>query len=126
VPAVDLILSRDFLAHLPNEPIGWVLDKFKASGSRYLLTSHYPHATNDFDYRPNDYTWFGYAERPVNLEAPPFSLGTKIESIQEIPGPGGVISQPHELALFELDQNNVEPGVPSTEFRKLVSKRTSW
>jgi hypothetical protein len=102
VPAVDLILSRDFLAHLPNEAVGVVLEKFKASGSRYLLTSHYPNATNDFVYRPEEFTWFGYAERPVNFEAPPFALGDKIEAIDEMPGPGGIISQPHELALFAL------------------------
>ena len=80
VPRVDLILSRDFLAHLPNEPALRVLNKFTASGSRYLLTSHYPDTDNDFVYDPKDYAWIGYAERPINLEAPPFSLGPKLEA----------------------------------------------
>ena len=102
VPQVDLILSRDFLAHLPNEPAQRVLDKFKASGSRYLLTSHYPHADNVFVYDPKDFAWIGYAERPINLEAGPFLLGAPLEAYPEMPGPHGVISQPHELALFDL------------------------
>jgi hypothetical protein len=102
IPAYDLILSRDFLAHLPNEPIRGVLNKFKTSGSRFLLASHYPDADNEFVYKPQDFTYFGYAERPVNLEKSPFNL-TKRESRGEAQGPGGVISQPHELALFELN-----------------------
>ena len=102
VPQVDLILSRDFLAHLPNQPAQRVLDKFKASGSRYLLTSHYPHADNRFVYDPKDFAWIGYAERAINLEALPFSLGAPLEAYPEMPGPHGVISQPHELALFDL------------------------
>lgn len=102
VPRVDLILSRDFLAHLPNGPALKVVAKFKASGSRYLLTSHYPDADNQFVYDPKDYMWVGYAERPINLEAEPFSLGKPVESFPEEPGPAGVIAHPHELALFEL------------------------
>jgi hypothetical protein len=102
IPEYDLILSRDFFAHLPNKPIQTVLRKFEDSGTRYLLASNYPDAVNDFVYKPQDFTYFGYLERPVNLEAGPFSL-TKIEATQEKPGPSGVISQPHELALFELN-----------------------
>jgi hypothetical protein len=101
VPCVDLILCRDFLAHLPNEPAQRVLNKFKASGSRYLLASHYPGTDNDFDYKPAAAS-FGYAERPINLEAAPFSLGDKLAACTETLGPTGVISQPHELALFQL------------------------
>lgn len=102
VPQVDLILSRDFLAHLPNEAVLKVLEKFKASGSRYLLTSHYPDADNDFVYNPQDFHWIGYAERPINLEKEPFNLGQKLEACPEQAGPAGVIAQRHELALFEL------------------------
>lgn len=102
IPQVDLILSRDFLAHLPNEAVQKVLEKFKASGSRYLLTSHYPDADNDFVYNPQDFHWIGYAERPINLEKSPFSLGQKLEAYPETPGPAGVIAERHELALFEL------------------------
>lgn len=102
IPAYDLILCRDFLAHLPNGPIQQVIQKFKDSGSCYLLASNYPELeTNEYVYRPQDFTYFGYVERPVNLEITPFSLH-KVEAVAETPGPGGVISQPHELGLFEL------------------------
>lgn len=103
VAKADLILCRDFLICLPNDHVAAVLDKFKASGSRYLLTSHYPDADNDFVYKPEDFAWLGYVERPINLEAAPFNLGPKLEAIEELPGPGGVISSPHELALFQLN-----------------------
>jgi SAM-dependent methyltransferase len=102
IPCVDLILSRDFLAHLPDEPAMRVIDKFKSSGSKYLLTSHYPESDNVFDYDPKDFAWIGYAERAINLEREPFSLGTKLVAFPEAPGPHGVIAQHHELALFEL------------------------
>lgn len=105
VPKVDLILCRQFLQHLTNEHITAVLDKFKASGSRYLLTTHYPAADNDFQYDPACWSWFGYMERPLNLEWPPFSLGPKIEAFAETPGPAGVISQPHELALWQINHD---------------------
>jgi hypothetical protein len=103
IPYFDLILSRDFLAHLPNEPISVMLQKFKDSGSRYLLTSHYPGADNVFDYQPETWSWFGYAERAVNFCKPPFDLGGKLDSVQEQEGPAGNISEPHELALFRLN-----------------------
>ena len=102
VPQVDLILSRDFLAHLPDEAVLKVLNKFVASGSRYLLTSHYPDSDNVFDYDPKDYAWIGYAERTINFEREPFKVGRKVDACPELPGPHGVIAQPHELALFEL------------------------
>jgi hypothetical protein len=101
VPRVDLILCRDFLAHLPTEHIIAVLDKFRASGSAYLLASNYPGADNEFDYHPEHYAWLGYCERPHDLEQPPFNLA-KIDSIPEDRAPGGVISNAHELGLFRL------------------------
>lgn len=101
-PKVDLILSRDFLAHLTTEWIEHMIGKYKESGSTYLLASNYPGTrTNDFDYDPYAYAWVGYIERPHDLELPPFNL-KKIDAIEEQPAPSGVISRRHELALFEL------------------------
>lgn len=96
IPPVDLILCRDFFIHLPNKQICAVLDKFVASGSRYLLTTTFPDAGNDkdcpaagHDDRP------GYWARPVNLCAPPFKF----------PEPTYVIAEPHRfVALFDLDK----------------------
>lgn len=100
-PKVDLILSRDFLAHLTTEWIEHMIGKYKESGSTYLLASNYPGSRNEFDYDPYDYTWIGYIERPHDLELPPFNL-KKIDAIEEQRAPGGVISRQHELALFKL------------------------
>jgi hypothetical protein len=100
-PRVDLILCRDFLAHLPTNYISAVLDRFQRSGSRYLLASNYPGVTNEFDYHPEHFAWLGYMERPHDLSRPPFSL-ERINWIAEDPTPGGVNSTPHELALFRL------------------------
>jgi len=104
VPYFDLIMCRDFLIHLPNWYIADVLNKFIASGSKYLLTSNYPDSTNEFTYDPDKFTWFGYMERQVNLEIEPFNLGPKLEAIPELTGPGGVIKERHELALFQLTE----------------------
>jgi hypothetical protein len=102
-PRVDLILCRDFLAHLPNEYISAVLDKFKASGSTYLLASNYPGSHNVFYYDPEKYEspWLGYLERPHDLRLSPFNL-TQIDAIPEQAAPGGVIAREHELGLFKL------------------------
>jgi hypothetical protein len=102
-PKVDLILCRDFLAHLPNEYISAMLEKFAGSGSTYLLASNYPGSSNKFDYDPETYEcpWLGYMERSHDLTDEPFGL-RRIDGIPEQQAPGGVIAQDHELALFAL------------------------
>jgi hypothetical protein len=105
-PKVHAILCRDFLAHLPTEQIMGMVNKFEDSGSRYLLASNYPGADNTFDYAAYlsanpDVPWAGYMERPHDLTAAPFHL-KRVDGIDEMSPPGGVIAQPHELALFEL------------------------
>lgn len=101
-PKVDLILCRDFLAHLTNEWIIHMLDKFRESGSTYLLASNYPDTeSNDFDYDPHAYAWLGYIERPHDLTMEPFNL-ERVDSITEDAAPTGVISRKHELGLFRL------------------------
>ncbi|AIM49894.1 methyltransferase [Mycobacterium phage Ariel] len=96
VPTVDLILCRDFLIHLPNEAALEVLEKFRASGSRYLLSTTHPRFVNDrpcppegHDDRP------GYWCHPINLEAEPFNLTGRTAAIKES-------DQKRELVLFDL------------------------
>ncbi len=100
-PKVDLILCRDFLSHLTTEYIGIMLDKFKLSGSTYLLASNYPGSSNEFEYIPEAYPWLGYLERTHDLTAEPFNM-ERIDGITEASAPGGILTNPHELALFEL------------------------
>jgi SAM-dependent methyltransferase len=101
IPSVDLILARHVLIHFPNDEIVKALDKMRASGARYLLTSHWENGSNE-DYEPEGLAWRGYMERALDMEAPPFNLPTRIEAIHEPAADAGVLMQPHELALFEL------------------------
>ena len=101
-PNVDCILARHILIHFPNDYISDIIDKMRRGHARYLLTSNFPEDTNEFLYDPTRYAWVGYMEHPVNLEIPPFSLSNKIDAIPEQCGPAGVLTHPHELALFEL------------------------
>lgn len=65
-PGVDLVVLRDALQHLPLRDGLAVLDRIRASGSRWLLASTFIGGTN-VDIRPGD------AYSP-NLEALPFSM----------------------------------------------------
>lgn len=98
----DLVLARDFFAHIPDGFVLEIVQKLKGGGTTWLLASTYPHATNDFTYNPSEFAWNGYMEHPVNLEAEPFRL-RKLDRIVEEPGPGGVITEYHELGLFDLE-----------------------
>jgi hypothetical protein len=42
IPEVDLVLCRECLLHLSFADIRATISNFKASGSTYLLTTHYP------------------------------------------------------------------------------------
>jgi len=105
VPRFDLIMCRHFLQHLPvNDLVEFVLMKFRLSESRYLLVTTFPDADNTFEWDPrgSDHAWTGYFERPYDLSAPPFDMGTPLESFSERLGPGGILTVPHELALYRL------------------------
>lgn len=102
IPRYDLILCRDCLGHFTNGYIDQVLKQFTASGSTWLLASTYPEAGNEFEYDPRRWAWLGYLERPVNLEAPPWEM-SKAMALPEPEGPGGVLTEVHELALFKLN-----------------------
>ena len=78
LPAVDLILCRDCLVHLPLHSAAAAVKNFARSGSRYLLATTYPGvvARN----RPLLITgnW-----RPLDLALPPFSLGEPLRLVNE-------------------------------------------
>jgi SAM-dependent methyltransferase len=101
MPSVDLILARHVLIHFPNDEIVKVLDKMRASGAKYLLTSHWPDGSNE-DYEPEGFAWRGYMERALNMQAPPFNVAPLLETIHEPAADAGVLMAAHELALFEL------------------------
>jgi hypothetical protein len=98
----DLILARDFFAHLPTGHVMELVSKIKRGSNQWLLASTYPHCSdNTFVYNPAEYAWNGYMEHPINLEIEPFTLH-KVDSIVETPGPGGVLTEYHELGLFQV------------------------
>jgi hypothetical protein len=71
----DLIICRDVFGHLTNEVVISILDKFKKSGSKYLLSTSFEGAIVN-----NELTgdW-----RAVNLSIEPFNLGTPLQIYQE-------------------------------------------
>ena len=76
-PAVDLIFCRDCLFHLPLALALRALRNFKASGSRYLLTTTFFGGVNK-----NVASGYHYC---INLEAPPFAFPPPILRIKDSP-----------------------------------------
>jgi hypothetical protein len=63
----DLIICRDMLIHLSNDAAMKVLNNFKASGSKYLLTTNYLKINENEEIPDGSY-------RPINLSLAPFAL----------------------------------------------------
>jgi SAM-dependent methyltransferase len=78
LPKVDLIISRDCLAHLSNKAAKLAIENFRASGSRYLLTTTYPNTARNED------TFSGWW-RPLNLQLAPIGMPEPIRLIRENP-----------------------------------------
>ena len=77
----DLIICRDFLFHLTLEQASKVLDNFKKSGTKYLISTSFDiQSNNDFS---KDEKELGWSWRPINLHQEPFNLGKEIDSILE-------------------------------------------
>ncbi|MBY0441090.1 MAG: class I SAM-dependent methyltransferase [Mycobacteriaceae bacterium] len=113
IPRFDLVLCRDFLAHLPTQYIIEVLEKFRASGSRYLITNNYVGASNDQSCpldgghavgpRGRKEELPGYYYRPVNIEAEPFALVGRCAAIPKSVRPNEDYADiPQEHVLFDL------------------------
>lgn len=102
VPRVDLILCRDCLVHLSFADIRAALRNFKASGSRYLLTTTFTaRAENHDEIRIGEW-------RPLNLQMPPFSFPEPIELLDEqCPHEGGNWRD-KSLGLWPLDRLEVD------------------
>jgi hypothetical protein len=76
LPAVDAILSRDFLVHLSFEEIAHCLRRFMDTGARYLMTTTFPALQANED--TLDCRW-----RALNLCLPPFGFLRPLSLIQE-------------------------------------------
>lgn len=97
LPKVDLILCRDCLPHLSNKHVSEAIRNLKLSGATYVLMTTYPRTNVNEDILTG---WF----RPLNLQAPPFSLPKPLQVILETPN-----AQPQDndfdkcLALWKLN-----------------------
>lgn len=74
----DLIVCRNLLVRLRLDDAEKVVDNFRASGSRYLLTNTWDNVTKNIDLtnpraRAKRWGW-----RPRNMLLPPFNLGPAI------------------------------------------------
>jgi hypothetical protein len=74
----DAILLRDVLVHLPEKYVQIVLDKIKASGIKYLITTNFHELNHNRDIEA-----FGLW-RPINLTIPPYNMNQPFYRIQEI------------------------------------------
>jgi hypothetical protein len=95
LPGADLILCRDLLIHLSTRDCRAALANFLASGSRFLLTSHFEKRTSNPDIVSGDF-------RPINLCRPPFDFPQPLEVINERSGLDGDEFSDRSMALWRL------------------------
>ena len=95
LPTVDLIHCRDLLIHLSNSDCRAALTNFAASGSRFLLTSHFAARTENPDIVSGDF-------RPINLTCPPFNFPPPLEVINEASALGEGAFTDRSMALWRL------------------------
>jgi hypothetical protein len=67
----DLIICRDFTFHISNDNVLKLLDNFRKSGSKYLLTTSFENVDVNIDI---SFESKGYGFRKVNLRNHPFNL----------------------------------------------------
>lgn len=95
LPTVDVIFVRDCFIHLSNELVIKSLDNIKKSGSKYLLTTHYPSAPVNVDIGIGQF-------REVNLCRGPFNLPKPLMIINE--GCTDPLLRDKSMGLWEISQ----------------------
>lgn len=106
LPKADLIFCRDMLVHFPIREILVTLANFKASGSKYLLTTTFTR-TN----KVNKDIPFGVMQwRPLNLELPPFNFPKPLMIINENCTEGKGLFADKCVALWLLDDIKLDVG----------------
>lgn len=77
LPKADIIFCRDCLVHLQYSDIKKVLQNFKRSGAKYLLTTTFTERKENVDLLGND-IW-----RTLNLQLSPFNFPPPLKLINE-------------------------------------------
>lgn len=97
LPRADAIMSRDCLVHLPDDLAVQAIRNFVASGSTWLLTTHFPELAENK--RGSLGGW-----RPLNLTLAPFNLSEPTEVLIERPSiPPHAVYGRKTLAAWRLD-----------------------
>ncbi|WP_277487383.1 class I SAM-dependent methyltransferase [Catalinimonas alkaloidigena] len=76
LPQVDLIFCRDCLVHFSHQDVSSALTNIKASGSTYLMMTHFPLEDHNKDIITGGW-------RPANFCLPPFNLPLPLELLNE-------------------------------------------
>ena len=102
LPRADLILCRDGLVHLSDADIVATLQNFKRTGSTWLLTNTFVERADNQDIATGGW-------RPLNLQAPPFSLPPPARMIDEQCLGYGGLARDKRLALWRLTELPLPP-----------------
>lgn len=95
LPKVDLIFTRDCLVHLSFNNIRKVINKYKGSKSKYLMTT-------TFTERKDNKNIINGEWRPLNLQVAPFNFPKPILLLNENSTEDGGIYNDKCLGLWEL------------------------
>lgn len=104
LPKADLILCRDCLVHCSFADIAAILQQFKKSGSKYLLTTSFPGRAENRNICTGD--WF-----PIDLTSPPFSLPKPLVVINENCTEQEGLYNDKSLCLWKLNEIEFENGI---------------
>jgi len=96
LPQADLILSRDCFVHLSFEDIFKILKNFKASKTKYLLTTTFTNRDQNVDLGSG--FW-----RPLNLQLAPFYFPSPLNLINEGCTEGDNLFNDKSLGLWKLE-----------------------
>lgn len=94
LPRADLILCRDAFVHFSYQRVSAALEKFCASGSKYLLTTSFVKTETNIDIHTG---WW----RPINLQRPPFCLPEPLDMLSD--GDSDDLYKDKVLALWDLE-----------------------
>jgi hypothetical protein len=94
LPSCDVVLCRDCLVHLSYANIRRALDNVARSGAKWILATSFIDLEENADIADGDW-------RPLNLELPPFSLGTPERVILEQCEEGGGAYRDKALCLWK-------------------------
>lgn len=96
----DLILCRDCLVHFSYADIWRALRNFKASNSKYLLTTHFEKRPGNIDIVTGDW-------RPLNFRTAPFNFPEPLKIIHEKCTENGGKYADKSLALWSLQEISI-------------------